>query len=75
MTRRIAILAVLLLSACVGTHQQGLTAGEKAEIRRYVPDAQLENLTLSRQLMLSNTLTHGDGLNMAQDLRAVLMLD
>lgn len=72
MTRTMALCAVILLAACV-PREPGLAPAERAEIRQYVPDADLTDLTPAQVGALSNALHSGDGFDIPAQLRSILM--
>jgi hypothetical protein len=69
---RLALLAVLALIACV-PRAPGLTASEEYDIRRYVPDADLTDLTPAQVAALSDALHHGDGFDLPFRIQSILM--
>ncbi len=69
---RLLPLCLLLLAACV-PREPGLTAAEEYEIRQYVPNADLSDLTQAQVGALSNALHHGDGFDTAYRIRSILM--
>jgi len=69
---RLLPLCLLLLAACV-PREPGLTATEEYEIRQYVPDADLSDLTSAQVGALSSALHHGDGFDIAPRIRSILM--
>ncbi len=69
---RLLPFCLLLLAACV-PREPGLTSAEEYEIRQYVRDADLSDLTPAQIGQLSNELHHGDGLDTAYQIRSILM--
>lgn len=69
---RLLPLCLLLLTACM-PRAPGLTAAEEYEIRRYVPDADLSDLTPAQAGALSSALHHGDGFDIPAQIRSILM--
>jgi hypothetical protein len=67
-----ALIAVLMLAACVGGNA-GLAPYDRVEILRYVPDADLDSLTPAQEMRLSEALHHGDGFDTAYVIRSILM--
>ena len=69
---RLLPFCLLLLAACV-PREPGLTAAEEQDIRRYVPGADLSDLTPAQVGALSAELHHGDGFDTGPRLRSILM--
>jgi hypothetical protein len=76
MTRLIAralpLLAPVLLAACLAP-SPGLTPADRADVLRYAPDADLDNLSPAQVNALSAALHDGDGLSIEADIRAILL--
>lgn len=70
---RILVLAApLLLAACVAP-APGLSPADRADVQRYAPNADLDNLTSAQVQALSAALHDGDGLSIGRDITAILL--
>ncbi|MBK6467056.1 MAG: hypothetical protein IPL38_20430 [Rhodobacter sp.] len=80
MTSRFSCLSLALLAASAGlaactpvqAGRSGLTAAEQYDIRLYVPNADLTDLTPAQVSALSNVLHDGDGFDTSYRIRSIL---
>ncbi|MGB7269503.1 MAG: hypothetical protein WBC90_08270 [Albidovulum sp.] len=69
----VAIAALAPAAFAMTAHDQLLTNGDLAEIKRYVPDADLSNLTYAELAALANALDAADrGSAVGGSIRAIL---
>jgi hypothetical protein len=69
--RNLLLLAPLLLAACLAP-APGLSPADRADVLRYAPGADLDNLSQAQVNALSAALHDGDGLSIEADIRAIL---